>query len=139
MIIKFKLFYPFAYLMKNNFFFAGFRIGFQEIDLGIKVNQAMSMLGDVVLEDGVLKMYNPIAMISDKQIYLDWLYHQIMNKIFQLIFFWGPLTVCIAYHYYKWIKIQKEAIKKKNQYNVIKFSFFYYRIIKEMLSKLNKL
>ena len=35
--LKLKIFYPIIYILQNNFFFKGFRIGYQEENFGIKI------------------------------------------------------------------------------------------------------
>ena len=67
-----------------------------ETDLAIQTGQFFGVLGDVILEDGKLKIKTPIAFISDLKIYKNFINNMIINRKASICF-WGMILFFSCY------------------------------------------
>ena len=71
-----------------------------ESDLAIQAGQFFGVLGDVVFDDGKLKIKMPVAFISDIKIYKSWLNNMIIHRKASICF-WGVLLAFSCYNFIK--------------------------------------
>jgi len=68
-----------------------------------------------VLEDGIIKIYNPIAIFRDKMVYIEMIKWELVYKILLSIFIWIPLTIGTSIYFTKIIKTKKTEILSRRR------------------------